>query len=125
MKNKKLFFIILSIFLIIIIGFAIYYMQLKRTTFKIELEYYTGSLYDLEINYAIPSENYVKVKENSRTLSNIKTIKAYFDLDDEGIDSAGKYDIDVPLVAYDYNDKPIENINIVPKKINVSISVSE
>ena len=124
MKNKKLFFIILSIFLVIIIGFAIYYVQLKKTTYKVEIEFNVGSNF-LEINYVIPSENYVKVKENSRILSNIKTIKAYFDFDDEGIDSAGKYDIDVPLIAYDYNDEPIENINIVPKKINVSISVSE
>lgn len=122
MKNKKLFIVLLSIILIIILIFIIYYIHLKRTTFKVELEYVVSS-YLLNINYIEPSEEYVRVKGNSKILNNIKTIKGSFDFEEENINKAGVYEIEVLLVAYDDNGKIIDNVNIVPRKINVSVSV--
>lgn len=67
----------------------------------------------------------VIVKSSEKTLSKVASVKALVDVSNEKLTSAGKYKIDdIPLVAYDESGKIINNVEMVPAKVNAEVVVT-
>ena len=67
----------------------------------------------------------VVIKGSKNTLDKVATVKALVDVGSDKLTGAGNFKIEnVPLVAYDENGKIINNVEIVPKKINADVTVT-
>ncbi len=67
----------------------------------------------------------VVVKSSDSILKKVATVKALVDVGNSGLDKAGKFKIEsIPLVAYDENGNIINNVEIVPARINAEVVVT-
>ncbi len=66
----------------------------------------------------------VVVKGSKEMLAKVATVKALVDLNNTELKNSGSYEIDsIPLVAYDENGNVINNVEIVPEKVTVTIEL--
>ena len=66
----------------------------------------------------------VVIKSSDEILSSVASVKALIDASQIDIKSSGEFEIEnVPLVAYDASGNKISNIEIVPSKVNATLTI--
>ena len=71
------------------------------------------------------SRNDVIIKGASYKLDSVATVKALVDIDNISNPKVGTFTLkEIPLIAYDSNGKPVENIEIVPTSIDANIKIT-
>ncbi len=79
---------------------------------------------ELSVKDVILDKSEVVVKGSQEAIDNISSVKALVDLKNKNLTEAGTYNLtDVKLVAYDNDGKILNNIEIVPGTIGVSITL--
>lgn len=67
----------------------------------------------------------VVVKSSESILKKVATVKALVDVGNAGLEKPGTFTIEsIPLVAYDDNGNIVNNVEIVPSKINAKVIVT-
>ena len=100
----------------------------KKESQKFNLTYDLLNQKKLDSKLSIKSvkldKNEVTVKGSKETLETIANVKALIDLEKAGLTSKGEFTVDsITLVAYDNVGNKVNNVEIVPNKINANIVV--
>ena len=78
---------------------------------------------ELSVSNVELDKNEVVVKGSQDTLNKIATVKALIDLNNKNFKAKGTYNLEnVPIVAYDETGNILKNVEIVPSKVNATVT---
>lgn len=78
---------------------------------------------ELSVSNVELDKNEVVVKGSQDTLNKIATVKALIDLNNKNFKAKGTYNLEnVPIVAYDETGNILKNVEIVPNKVNATVT---
>lgn len=78
---------------------------------------------ELSVSNVELDKNEVVVKGSQDTLNKIATVKALIDLNNKNFKAKGTYNLEnVPIVAYDETGNILKNVEIVPSKVNTTVT---
>lgn len=78
---------------------------------------------ELSVSSVELDKNEVVVKGSQDTLNKIASVKALIDLNNKNFNNKGTYNLEnVPIVAYDETGNILKNVEIVPSKVNATIT---
>lgn len=78
---------------------------------------------ELSVSNVELDKNEVVVKGSQDTLNKIATVKALIDLNNKNFKTKGTYNLEnVPIVAYDETGNILKNVEIVPSKVNATVT---
>ena len=78
---------------------------------------------ELSVSNVELDKNEVVVKGSQDALNKIATVKALIDLNNKNFKAKGTYNLEnVPIVAYDETGNILKNVEIVPSKVNATVT---